>query len=64
MDRTHSTLTALLLDPFLTLEEAQREARAVSHAVAPRAEPSTLRRLVRPCRSTVSTVPQTEPIEA
>ncbi|VTT99173.1 unnamed protein product [Gemmataceae bacterium] len=64
MDRTHSTLTALLLDPFLTLEEAQREACAVSHAVATRAEPSTLRRVVQSRSVSVPANQLTEPIEA
>ncbi|WP_439627870.1 hypothetical protein [Gemmata sp.] len=64
MDRTLSTLTALLLDPFLTLEEAQREACAVSHAVAPRAEPSTLRRVVRSRRAIAPATLEAEPIEA
>jgi Mn-dependent DtxR family transcriptional regulator len=64
MDRTHSTLTALLLDPFLTLDEAQREACAVSHAVAPRAEPSSLRRVLRSRPVSVPANQVAEPIEA
>lgn len=43
MDRTLATLTALLLDPFLTSGEAEREAAATYHATVP----STLRRTPR-----------------
>lgn len=50
MDRTQSTLTALLLNPFLTHEEAEREAVAISYTVARRVEPSVLRRDPRPRR--------------
>jgi hypothetical protein len=40
MDRTLATLTALLLDPFLTVGEAEREAAAHRFAVpAPSAMP-------------------------
>jgi len=46
MDRTMATLTALLLDPFLTSGEAEREAAATDYA----AEPSTLRRGPRSTR--------------
>ncbi|MBA4186409.1 MAG: hypothetical protein C0467_00175 [Planctomycetaceae bacterium] len=46
MDRTLATLTALLLDPFLTSGEAEREAAATRHAT----EPSTLRRAPRTVR--------------
>ncbi|MCE9566252.1 MAG: hypothetical protein K8U57_29875 [Planctomycetes bacterium] len=47
MDRTIDTLTALLLDPFLTHDEAQREAAATYRRVPTKSEPSTLRRSAR-----------------
>jgi len=50
MDRTIDTLTALLLDPFLTHDEAQREAAATYRRV-PKSEPSTLRRSAQTTRS-------------
>ncbi len=60
MDRTLATLTALLLDPFLTSGEAEREAAATFHAT----EPSTLRRTQRPVRfADVESAPKSNGLE-
>jgi hypothetical protein len=56
MDRSSiDTLTALLLDPFLTSDEAQREAAATYRRVPSRSEPSTLRRSARSVRCSEDT---------